>query len=821
MRWTLISFLCIVAINNALGQKHVYTSRIEGTSPINIGLDEVNKRFTPPSADFQMLKSASANSSNINVTYVDFPQEAKMAFEYAVSIWEQKLNSKVPITVIAKWESITGSTLAHSRPSMYFKNFDAAPIPDVYYPVALVEKLSDKEWNDSKEADIWCSFNKNTPWYYGVNGDTPEASYDFVTVVLHELAHGFGISGFLAHQDDLGEISNPGNIPSAYDYFLYNSENQRISDNSIFNSPSTELHQQLTSDNLDFGCIHSGYTHSESEIHAPSTWRDGVSIYHLKSTQSNTTEGKELMSPYLYKGEANHNPGVNTLNILAELGWNSNTFQIAELKDIEETGIEVPVQIELSNILPVDNSSIEIVYSTDNFITNNSTKFILNQESQKLEALLTINNYKGKIRYYFKAKTTENEIVTQPKQAPATTLDFKIGTDYYSPQLLHNPSQLVSSLNPTIDFSAIASDNLGIKQVKIEYQINGSATEEFQLNQENTNSYTGKLHLPGQISKDDIIEYRIVAEDISARGNKKFLPAQGFYQVEVFETLEPAHEFYSDFNSLTEEFTTVDFEIGVPAGFNTGILHTNHPYPTSSLENDKYNLIAILNQPIILEENGQMTFDEIVLVEPGEAGTVFTDDLFWDYVIVEASKNNGENWHPLVDGYDSGVNSSWETRFTDALKSTASSATATESMFWNQSINLTDNAFFSAGDTVVFRFRLSSDKSVNGWGWAIDNLQIQSISTANEEILSDSEINMYPNPCTNNLFIDCMNMTNSSSVVINITDLYGKTVYRETRYDVQYEPKLKVDLSNVTAGIYLASITDSNSNSFTQKIIKN
>lgn len=188
---------------------------------------------------------------------------------------------------------------------------------------------------------------------------------------------------------------------------------------------------------------------------------------------------------------------------------------------------------------------------------------------------------------------------------------------------------------------------------------------------------------------------------------------------------------------------------------------------------------------------------------------------------VEVSKNNGENWHPLVDGYDSGVNSSWETRFTDALKSTASSATATESMFWNQSINLTDNAFFSAGDTVVFRFRLSSDKSVNGWGWAIDNLQIQSISTANEEILADSEINMYPNPCTNNLFIDCMNMTNSSSVVINITDLYGKTVYRETRYDVQYEPKLKVDLSNVTAGIYLASITDSNSNSFTQKIIKN
>ncbi len=820
MRWTLISFLCIVAFSNAMGQKNVFTNKIEGQSPINIGLDEVNKRFTPPSVDFQQLKSGSTNSSNINVTYVGFPEEAKVAFEYAISIWEQYLTTSAPISVLAKWESFSSNILAQSRPSMFYKNFDSAPVSNVYYPIALVEKLSGREWNDDKEADIICSFSNNAPWYFDTDGNTSETQYDFITVVLHEMAHGLGISGFLSVVNGVGEITNPGNTPSAYDYYIFNSNKQRISDNTIFNSPSSELHKQLTSDNLDFGCMHDNCHVEHSSIYAPVSWKDGVSIYHLKSAQSNTNEGHELMSPYLYKGEANHNPGVNTLNVLSEMGWDSNSFQVQEIKDMEETAMELPIQTKINSDLLPENSTVQIIFSTNNFVTKDSATFSFNQSNELFEAKLAINSFNGKVKYYFKATTT-NEIITQPKQAPTNLLSFKIGTDYYSPSLQHNPSKLVSSYNPTIDFSAVASDNIGIKDVKVEYQINGVAQKTFQLNTDNSDNYFGKLQLPVQVAKNDRIEYRIIAEDNSSRKNKKFLPVQGFYQIEVFEALEPTSGYYSDFNSIADDFTTTDFEVNIPSGFNNALLHTNIPYPTSNVESEKYNLIAQLNQPIILEENGQMTFDEIVLVEPGEAGTVFTDNLFWDYVIVEASKNNGENWYPLVDGYDSGINASWESRFTDALKSTSSSASANESMFWSQSINLTENAFFSAGDTVIFRFRLSSDKSVNGWGWAIDNLKIQNLSTANDEILADTEINMYPNPCTNNLFIDCMEMTNSSSVEISITDLFGKTVYRETRYDIRYEPKLKVDLSNISTGIYLASITDSNSNSFTKKIIKN
>jgi hypothetical protein len=150
-----------------------------------------------------------------------------------------------------------------------------------------------------------------------------------------------------------------------------------------------------------------------------------------------------------------------------------------------------------------------------------------------------------------------------------------------------------------------------------------------------------------------------------------------------------------------------------------------------------------------------------------------------------------------------------------------SDASGHENMFWQHTIDLTENEAFAAGDTVLFRFRLAADNSVNGWGWAIDNLQIQNVNTANNDMIAENDINIYPNPFSNIINIDCMNLAAQSSVEILITDLAGKAVYRETNYDVQFNSKLNVDLSTIESGIYLASITDDNFNTITKRIIKN
>ncbi len=819
MKWTLISFFCFVTLYSAVGQKKLLENSVKGVAPVNIALDEVHKSFTPPQASLS-LKSASSKKSEILVTYINFPEEAKLAFEYAVSIWEHNIVSEVPIMIQANWGQLEGGILAHSGPASFHKNFEAALVKDVYYPIALAEKLMGKSFNGEKEADIIISIDKSWPWYLKTDGNTPVSQYDFVTTILHEIGHGLGISGFLEGANGIGKYSNANNNPSAYDYYLYNSSEQRITDASIFECPSTQLHDQLTSNDLDFYCSHDSKC-SKSEIYAPKTWMNGVSIYHLKSAAGSSAD--ELMSPSLSKGEAIHNPGENTILILNEIGWNANSLKLKPLKDFENSVAELAVQTQIENDTEFDHTSVQVVYSTDGFVTKDSVTLAFNSTKTQFEGNIPVNFYLGKVKYYFKAKTTDNKVFTQPYQAPSNLLNFKIGPDFYPPSLNHNPLKLVSVLNPSIELEAVATDNIGIESVSVEYRINGVDQEAIQLKSEELVNFNGKLLLPANISGQDVIEYRLIAEDHSSRKNKKYLPSKGFYNVQIIETVEPVESFTTDFNTFSNDFTTSDFEITTPSGFSNNNLHTNHPYQESDIADKKYNLIAQLNHPVVLKENGEMTFDEVVLVEPGEVGTLFTEELFWDFVIVEGSKNNGVTWYPFADGYDSSVDQTWETQFSNTLKSSVSSAVGDESMFLENRINLTDNEFFAAGDTVLFRFRLASDNSVTGWGWAIDNLSIQGLKTynTNDELMAEAQANIYPNPFINNFYVDCSKLNNATEVTIQITDLFGKTVFRETKYDSLYNPKLEINLSDVRSGIYLASITDADLNTITQKIIKN
>ncbi|MFW6246095.1 MAG: hypothetical protein ACOC13_01455, partial [Tangfeifania sp.] len=226
MKWTLLAVLFGIAVCNASGQK--YFGENITTSPVNIPVDEANKTFVAPPEKFIQLKSAQANQTNIEVSYVNFPEDAKQAFEYAVSIWESLISSRVAIHVKAEWKPISGGALAYSKPAMFYEGFDGALVDNVYYPVALVEKLTGKDVNPG-QADIICSFSSDFQWYFGTDGNTPASKYDFVTSVLHELAHGLGISGFLEDENDRGYFSNDRNLPSIYDYYLFNQFNQQIS----------------------------------------------------------------------------------------------------------------------------------------------------------------------------------------------------------------------------------------------------------------------------------------------------------------------------------------------------------------------------------------------------------------------------------------------------------------------------------------------------------------------------------------------------------------------------------------------------------------
>jgi hypothetical protein len=115
MRRTLLIVLTIVTFYNVKAQKQELTQKISGESQVNIALEETKKIFTPPPAEMSSLKSGTT-SGNFNVTYENFPADAKAAFQYAVSIWESVVTSPVQINIKAKWESLDVNILALGKP---------------------------------------------------------------------------------------------------------------------------------------------------------------------------------------------------------------------------------------------------------------------------------------------------------------------------------------------------------------------------------------------------------------------------------------------------------------------------------------------------------------------------------------------------------------------------------------------------------------------------------------------------------------------------------------------------------------------------------
>ncbi|MFV0591859.1 MAG: T9SS type A sorting domain-containing protein [Draconibacterium sp.] len=812
MRRFLITVLAIAGACNVWAQKQKPERITTVNAPVNIASEEIRKSFTPPAE--MNLKSGSVSQSDFQVEFVNFPENAKPAFLYVLSIYENLIASDVPIKVQAKWTSLGTNVLAQSSPSSFYKNFSGARLSNVYYPVALAEKLSGSELNGS-EADIVCTFNSGINWYLGTDGDGPASEYDFVTVALHEIVHGLGFAGFYNVSNGIGTLSSSNHLPSIYDLYIYNN-GQSLCDHSHFDIPSSALKDALISGQLNIK-RNDGTDHQK--VYAPGNWNDGTSIYHYNESGFENGDANALMSPYVFKGEAIHYPGDKTLSILAEFGWKSVTVDGLVIKDFEEVCEKLPVSVEVSSELKIDSASVKFFYSTDNFATSNTVSLKYNKTTQKFEGEAPLNNKKGKIYYYYSATTTGDMAFTCPDRAPERKYKFTIGDDYYAPTLKHNPSKILSNTNPVLNLSAIATDNVGIKSVQVEYKINGQTQEPYMLALEGQDTYTGELVLPGGLTENDDIEYRVLALDATARGNKRYLPTSGYYNVDISEAQKPVSGYASNFDDTNNDFEYSDFEMNRPSGFSSGVLHTVSPYPESSIENQKYNLIAQLKYPIIIEQNGEMSFDEVVLVEPGEKGTIYTEDKFWDYVIIEGSKNGGKSWLPLIDGYDSGADELWESHFSNALKSTVSEASGAENMFLHQHINLTYNTPFEAGDTVLFRFRLASDVAVTGWGWAIDNLSIQNITTAADEILAEEDVKVYPNPFQNSIYIDGLE-TMGSDVDVIVRDLSGKTIYRETRM-ANYDQRIKIDLPDVAPGVYLASITDNQALTINQKIIKN
>lgn len=135
-------------------------------------------------------------------------EQRTIAYQYAMDLWGALLTSTPEIRVQASFAPLNctanGNTLAQAGSIYTASNFPNAPFANISYPASLANALAGVDL-DANRNEINTAFNADlaTPrcgngreWYYGLKGNPPvNAGPNFLNVIMHEIAHGLGMSG--------------------------------------------------------------------------------------------------------------------------------------------------------------------------------------------------------------------------------------------------------------------------------------------------------------------------------------------------------------------------------------------------------------------------------------------------------------------------------------------------------------------------------------------------------------------------------------------------------------------------------------------------
>ncbi|MCZ6521550.1 MAG: T9SS type A sorting domain-containing protein, partial [Bacteroidetes bacterium] len=118
--------------------------------------------------------------------------------------------------------------------------------------------------------------------------------------------------------------------------------------------------------------------------------------------------------------------------------------------------------------------------------------------------------------------------------------------------------------------------------------------------------------------------------------------------------------------------------------------------------------------------------------------------------------------------------------------------------------------------------RLFSDQWRFGWGWAIDNLKVQTeLVIGIEEVLSDEEeLKIFPNPTNSGLInIHANFLKPVDKIRITITGIIGNRVFEKEIPNTGKNLDYQLDMSRIPNGIYILNLELKDGN-ITRKIIK-
>ena len=317
------AFVRVWLVVSALLVSGVLAATSQAATIIVNNMDGPNEGFNDASAP----DPASTAGGNTGAT---LGAQRLNAFRAAANVWADALSSAVPIRVDATMDPLTceasSGTLGSAGPVTAFRDFTSAPVANTWFVVALANSLSGTDLLPD-DTDITAQFNSEAgtpgcledgPWYYGLDGDPPLFTIDFMTTVLHEIAHGLGFLSLvdlatgekLVDCDDIFSnfLANRGSVNQAYPDMT---DAERI----VASTSVADLVWTGAAVNARSGFLSVGRHAVTGEVlmYAPSTLDEGSSVSHFDTTLS----PDELMEPF-----ANASLDMRlTLGVVADIGW--------------------------------------------------------------------------------------------------------------------------------------------------------------------------------------------------------------------------------------------------------------------------------------------------------------------------------------------------------------------------------------------------------------------------------------------------------------------------------------------------------------------
>lgn len=341
-----VLLLCVSTLMGRADQPYraessaIYVTRVRDgvlscghATPANLAtVDRIQARIShvrPTSIQTNLAQPA----GDIVVNYTGFTTEAQAAFQRAVDIWASTLITTVPIEIDANFVSVDDledpeeneKTLAFASVSLWV--FSEVRGQRFAVPIPLANQLRDRDMA-ADEPDLQVTVIDKGNWYFGLDGRPERNQFDFVSVVLHEIAHGLGIVDSFTLDDDgngqygLKFIDEEERVPTWFDYFVHLGNGSRLI--TDLSSPTAALAEAITGIKLFWSGPETRRANGGRTpimLWAPAEFAEGSSIAHLDEHAYPPGTLNAMMTPGQSPGEVSQNPGPLVRALLKDMSY--------------------------------------------------------------------------------------------------------------------------------------------------------------------------------------------------------------------------------------------------------------------------------------------------------------------------------------------------------------------------------------------------------------------------------------------------------------------------------------------------------------------